>query len=137
MEYYASSGDRTYLNITMKNVPISESTSISNAIKNYFENICSIASIKPLFYAGTKFLSDQWQISLDITDKEEITKIIPRCIELLGNKITLSWKNAPPFCLFCETEGHFRKECPTLKKAREGKLSLEKLNEIIIIPERI
>ena len=135
MGYYALTDNRIFLNITMKNVPITELSTISNAIKNYFKNICPITFIKLLVYAGTKFLSDQWQISLDITDKEKITKIISRYIKLLGDKVILFWKNTPSFCLFCEREEYFRKDCPTLREVREGKLSLEKLNEIIIIPE--
>ena len=90
MGYYASTGDRNYLNITLKNMPIMDPESVTNEIKKFFDNICTVASIKPLIYAGTKFLFDQWQITLDITDREEIIKSLPRCIKILGNKITLS-----------------------------------------------
>ena len=90
MSYYASSGDRIYLNIILKNILIMNPSYISDNIKNFFIDICPIASIKPLLYANTKFLSDQWQISLDITDREKITETIPRIIKLLDNKVTLS-----------------------------------------------
>ena len=99
--YYASTNNRNYLNISIKDIPIMDSSAVSDAIKEFFTNIRTIAAIKPLIYAGTKFLSDQWQIILDITDRENITKQIPRCIELLGNKALLSWKNTSLLYLFC------------------------------------
>ena len=56
--YYASSGNKNYLNITIKNVSILELLTITKAIKKFFKNICPISAIKLLVYADTKFLSD-------------------------------------------------------------------------------
>ena len=47
----------------------------------------------------------------------------------MGNKVTLSWKNAPAVCFFCECTGHFRKDCESLKEARRGRETLDELRK--------
>src|SRR5947209_14268150 len=56
--YFASAADRTYLNITFRNMPIYNKQALSNNLYETFEDICTIASIKPMVYSSTKFLSD-------------------------------------------------------------------------------
>ena len=104
----------------MKNMSISDTQEIIKKIQNIFTGICDITSIKPLYFVGTKILTDQWQVILDITDKEQITNKIPRSIIFLGRKVNLSWKNAPIICFFCKKSGHLKKDCPDLKNAREN-----------------
>ena len=107
--YYASKNDRNYLNISMRNMPITNMQKILEEIKDTFTGICSIASIKPLYFAGTKILTDQWQVTLDITDKEHVIEKIPRIVIFMGRKINLSWKNALTICFFYEKTGHFKR----------------------------
>ena len=93
--------------------------------------ICSIASIKPLYFAGTKILTDQWQVTLDITDKEHVIEKIPRTVIFMERKINLSWKNAPIICFFCEKTGYFKRNCPDLKEAKNNQNLLEELKEAV------
>ena len=127
--YYASRNERTYINIALKNMPIVSPEKISMEIKRKFDNIYPVTAIKPLYFAGTNILTDQWQVTVDITDKEHILSKIPRFIEIFDCKVTLSWKDAPIVCFFCEKEGHFRKDCEERKKAKENNATLEQLKE--------
>ena len=114
----------------MKNMPIMNMHKIIDEIKDTFTGICNIVSIKPLYFAGTKILTDQWQVTLDITDKEYITEKIPRTVIFLGRKVNLSWKNAPTICFFCEKSGHFKKDYPDLKETKKNCNLLEKLKNV-------
>ena len=57
--YFTSAADHTYLNITFRNMPIYNKQALSDNLYETFEGICTIASIKPMVYSSTKFLSDQ------------------------------------------------------------------------------
>jgi hypothetical protein len=127
--YFASAANRTYLNITLRNMPIYNKQVLSDLLFETFEGICPIASIKPLIYTSTQFLSDQWMVSLDITDRESIVSKIPRVTNIRNHKVSLYWKNAPALCHFCGNEGHFRKNCLELEEANKGRLLLEQLKK--------
>jgi len=127
--YFASAANRTYLNITLRNMPIYNKEVLSDLLYETFEGICPIASIKPLVYTSTQFLSDQWMVSLDITDKESIVAKIPRVTNIRNHRVSLYWKNAPALCHFCGREGHFRKTCTELEDANKGRLLLEQLKK--------
>ena len=127
--YYASSAGHTYLNITLRNMPISGKETLTDILKDTFDSICPIASIKPLLYASTKLLSDQWMVSLDITDKEQIVGKFPRILNILDHKVTLHWRNAPILCHFCDKEGHTRKDCPDFIESKKGRSILNELKE--------
>ena len=127
--YFATQDDRTFLTIRLNNMPIYNKDSISETIQDLFTKIAPVRSIRPLVYAGTKFLTDQWLVTLDITDIEHVTTKIPRILDVLGFKVTTSWKAAPPLCHFCDKEGHFRKDCADLALARAGKTALNNSNK--------
>src|SRR4051812_16771741 len=60
--YFTSVADQTYLNITLRNMPIYNKQTLFDILYETFEEICTIASIKPIVYSSTKFFSDQWII---------------------------------------------------------------------------
>jgi len=57
-EYFTSVADHTYLNITFHNMLIYNKQALSDCLYETFEDICPVASIKPMVYSSTKFLSD-------------------------------------------------------------------------------
>jgi hypothetical protein len=111
-------------------MPIYNKEELTTELADIFTDICPIASIKPLIYTSTKLLSDQWMVSLDITDKESISLQFPRIVNIRNHKVSLHWRNAPTLCHFCDKEGHFRKNCPDLAEAQKGRTLLNELKEV-------
>src|SRR2546427_207842 len=96
--YFATQEDCNFLTIRLNNMPIYNKDSILETIQDIFAKIAPVYSIRPLVYAGTKFLTDPWLVTLDIIDKVDF-------------KVTTSWKEALPLCFFCNKKDHFRKDC--------------------------
>ena len=103
LKYYATKGveifDRTYygyipidtrrsfLSVKIRNVPLGNKEIISDEIKETFEDIGQIVSIKPLLIEGTPYLTDQWIIIFETTEDTNLEERIPRFYILIDNKI--------------------------------------------------
>src|SRR5947209_11428314 len=127
--YFPSAADRTYLHIIFRNMPIFNKEALSSDLAEIFADICPIASIKPMLYTATSLLSDQWMVSLNITDKETIVSKFPRIVNIRNHKVSLHWRNAPVLCHFCDKEGHYRKNCPDLAEAKKERNILNELKK--------
>jgi hypothetical protein len=110
---------RSFLPVKIRNVPLNDKNLISEAIKDAFDGVGKIASIKPLLIEGTPYLTDQWIIIFDTTNDSDLENRIPRFYILQENKITTEWKSAPKVCFFCDKEGHIKRECDQYKEALE------------------
>jgi hypothetical protein len=115
--YIPTDTRRSFLSVKIRNVPLGNKEHISEEIKEAFNDIGKIASIKPLLIEGTPYLTDQWIITFETTDDSDLEERIPRFYILLDNKITTEWRAAPKLCYFCDKEGHIKKECPQYKEA--------------------
>jgi hypothetical protein len=114
--YFTLATNRIYLNITLRNMPIYNRQVLSDLLFKTFKGVCPIASIKLLVYTSTQFLSDQWIVSLDITNKKSIISKIPRVTNIYNHKVSLYWKNALALCHFCGNESHLEKTVQILRK---------------------
>src|SRR5947209_11331082 len=110
-------------------MPIYNKEALLSDLTEIFTDICPIALIKPMLYTATSLLSDQWMVSLDITDRETIVTKFPRIVNIRNHKVSLHWRNAPALCHFCDKEGHFRKNCPDLAEAKRGRNILNELKK--------
>ncbi|RIB24650.1 hypothetical protein C2G38_2168076 [Gigaspora rosea] len=119
--YIPTNSRNSYLLVKLKNVPIDFQESITKEIKDTFEHVGKISSIKPLVFEGTSILSNQWVVIFDITNDPDITKRLPRFITIMDQKVTTEWREAPKLCFFCDAEGHIKRECQQYKEAQELK----------------
>src|SRR5205085_11760719 len=78
---------RLFLSVKIRNIPLLDKKLVSEAIKDVFEDVGKIISIKPLLIEGTPYLTDQWVIIFDTTNDPDLEKRIPRYYILLENKI--------------------------------------------------
>jgi|GEM_PF-6935314 len=124
--YIPTNSRNSYLSIKLKNVPIDFQDDITKEIRETFDHVGKISSIKPLVFEGTSILSNQWVVIFDITDDPDINKRIPRFITIMDQKVTTEWREAPKLCFFCDAEGHIKRECQQYKEAQKLKAEYRK-----------
>jgi hypothetical protein len=69
---------KSFLPVKVRNVPLGNKEALSDTIKDAFEDIGKIASIKPLLIEGTPYLTDQWIIIFETTEDPCLEDKIPR-----------------------------------------------------------
>jgi hypothetical protein len=117
-------GKKSFLSITLSGVPLCDQMEMSDKIYETFEKYGKIATIKPKLWEGTTLCSDNWLLTFDVTghkDVSSLTNNLPRLISINGDRVYVTWKEAPRFCTFCRKSGHKRPECLDLKNAKENK----------------
>src|SRR5260364_67974 len=76
--YIPTNARKSYHSIKCRNVLLGDKDEISDALRNAFENIGNVLSIRPLLIEGTLYLSDQWVVVFDTTDDSSLEERIPR-----------------------------------------------------------
>ncbi|CAG8525247.1 26764_t:CDS:2, partial [Dentiscutata erythropus] len=89
----------------------------------------SMKKDQPLLYESTPIQSDQWVVIFDITNDANLTLRIPRYINIMDQKVTTEWKEAPKLCYFCDGEGHLKRDCEQLKEANKLNQHYKKYKE--------
>jgi hypothetical protein len=120
---------KSFLSVKLRNVQLGDKDIISSLIKEAFEDIGQIASIKPLLIEGTPYLTDQWLIIFETTEDPELEGRIPRFTHLGDNKISTEWKSAPKVCYFCDQEGHIKQNCSQFQESLALRTYFRKLKE--------
>ena len=102
---------KSFLPVKIRNMPLGNKEALSDSIKDAFEDIGKITSIKPLLIEGTPYLTDQWIVIFETTEDPYLEDKIPRFTHIWDNKVTTEWKSAARVCYFCEKERHIKKDC--------------------------
>ncbi|RIB14207.1 hypothetical protein C2G38_2195797 [Gigaspora rosea] len=69
---------QSFLSVQLRNMPMGRRDFISEQIREAFQDIGNISSIKPLAYKGTSVLTDQWVVIFKTTDDSDLASRIPR-----------------------------------------------------------
>src|SRR6185295_4957077 len=64
---------RNFLSVRIRNTPMGRKEFISDQIREAFQDIGVISSIKPLIHKGTSVMLDQWVIIFETTDDPDLT----------------------------------------------------------------
>src|SRR5690242_13240580 len=126
---------RNFLSVRLRNAPMDKKEHISEKIKEAFQDIGTISSIKPLVYKGTSVLSDQWVVIFETTEDPDLPSRISRFTDIWDHKVITDWKEAPKLCFFCDKAGHVKKECPEYKASVEAR-NLQKSFKLARIQEK-
>ena len=119
----AHNGKKSFFSITLSGVPLCDKTETTNVILRTFEKIGKVASIKPKLWEGTSICSDNWLVTFDVTEQDALAALtgqIPRLVTINGDRVYVTWKEAPKFCTFCRKSGHKRADCNDLKNANKS-----------------
>src|SRR5947209_2549820 len=101
-------------------MPLGNKQKTAEAVKEVFDKHGLVTTIKPKLWEGTTIASDKWMVTLDTTNKTDLvafTNKLPRSINILGEKVFVTWKSAPAYCTFCKKSGHKRLHCKNLALA--------------------
>jgi hypothetical protein len=107
--------------ITVKNLPGRPKEETYDEILSVFGKYGTVTEIKLHYYGTSQIRMPSCAVILDITNKEEGIKALPRQVFCFGKKVDLFWKHAPPFCSYCKCEDHYIKTCPTLATKNANK----------------
>jgi hypothetical protein len=123
---YNNAQNRNFLTITLNSVPIMDVPDLRGLIIKAMTDIAPKGAIlhayRPLLVPDTDFLTNQWQVTYDVTDcGYEVFDNFQKFIEIDGYKVNLHWRKATKNCFFCDKEGHIKKDCEEWKLLKAQK----------------
>src|SRR5947209_1573528 len=100
MPVKAHSGRKSFFSISLSSMPLCNKQEVIQKLLEIFDKIDKIAMIKLKLWEETSICSDNWLITFDTTkvqDLSAITANIPRLVTIFGDRVFITWKEAPRF----------------------------------------
>src|SRR5438132_8923762 len=119
----AFNGNKSFFSISLSGVPLCDTQEVTSQLQKIFGKVGKIATIKPKLWEGTSFTFDNWLITFDTTEIKDISMLsanIPRLVSISGDRVYVTWREAPKFCTFCRKSGHKRPDCNDLKNVKKN-----------------
>ena len=85
-------------------------------ITNALAEFCCPIEIAPVTIKGTKLLTSRWEAIVNAIPEKNLSTTLQPILEILDQKVLLSWPGSPATCIQCLSIGHLWKNCP--KRAR-------------------
>src|SRR6266487_1753638 len=133
-----SSVKRSFLSLSLSGMPLGNKQKTAEATKEVFDKYGLVITIKPKLWEGTTIASDKWMVTMDTTDSDDLitfTNKLPRSVNVLDEKVFVTWKSAPAYCTFCKKSGHKRSQCKDLVLADSSVLTQPDLSDLSQEPQ--
>src|SRR6185369_5219131 len=98
--------------IKLDNVPIEDKEILDRLLTNALAEFCCPIEIAPITIKGTKLMTSRWEAIVNAIPGKNLSTTLEPILEILGQKVLLSWPGSPATCIQCLSVGHLRKNCP-------------------------
>ena len=114
--------------IRMDNVPFCKKDTITKLLNDKLSEICLPIEIAPMTIKNSRLATSRWEAVVEAISRQNLRQSLTPIIEILGQKVLLSWPSSPATCLQCLTVGHLRKDCPRRKTNQKAETQKGKDN---------
>jgi len=101
--------------IRLDNVPFRKKDTIIRLLNDKLSEMCLPVEIAPMTIKNSRMATSRWEAVVEAISGQNLRQTLAPIIEILGQKVLLSWPSSPATCLQCLTVGHLRKDCPRRK----------------------